>query len=125
MTEQIDSEQLLADVQWLLEAAQRLSFTTGADDPPPVGQHMDPKLTAMRRIGTGQTVGVSRRYLEAIVRDLTALRDTAALVKQWRERQAFFATTKIDGMADVYKCFTDDLEAAIKLIDTPTTKARE
>jgi len=75
-TEQLTSEdeltveRLVADLEWLLVEGKKIAKF----DAPKLGRHFDSGIGAIRKIATGQTVGVSLRYVEAIIAALKSVR---------------------------------------------------
>ena len=63
----IGRAELLRDLRWLLDEMDKLA---GDNVAPPYGPAMLTGQTATELIRSGQTVGLSRRYIEAIVAEL-------------------------------------------------------
>lgn len=99
--EQIAPDKLLADLQWLLTEGERLAASWGTEQPEPIGQKMDTERIAMRRILQGQTVGISLRYLRAVINELLAARETIKRLEEleadWRKRVEALAQDAIIG----------------------------
>lgn len=58
----ISREEMIQQLGWLLE-----SKPTPEQEAEALGAHMDPKLTTIRRLMTGQVKAISPRYLRRII----------------------------------------------------------
>jgi hypothetical protein len=69
----MDRAELIRDLKWALIKAEEVAHSTGGTPAPDFGPAMLSGEVSARMIRAGATIGVSRRYLEAIIAELENL----------------------------------------------------